>query len=93
MTYTEEQLDAMSSKVGSVLGERLNYLSRGQEASLEHALVGVLEDHNGQVENISDDEIWGAWMVMEAFYPPDALELSDRYQAFMEIKEANKDDR
>ena len=93
MKYTEEKLDAMSSKAGSVLGERLNYLSRGQEASLEHALVGVLEDHNGQVENISDDEIWGAWMVMEAFYPPDALELSDRYQALMDIKEANKDDR
>ena len=50
MTYTEEQLDAMSSKVGSVLGKRLNYLSRGQKASLEHALVGVLEDHNGQVK-------------------------------------------
>ena len=93
MTYTEEQLDAMSSKVASVLGERLNYLSRGQEASLEHALVGVLEDHNGQVENISDDEIWGAWMVMEAFYPPDALELSDRFQALMDIQEKNQDDR
>ncbi|MDA9816497.1 hypothetical protein N9C75_05545 [Alphaproteobacteria bacterium] len=90
MKYTEEQLDAMSSKVGSVLGERLNYLSRGQEASLEHALVGVLEDHNGQVGNISDDEIWGAWMVMEAFYPPDALELSDRYQALMEIQGENE---
>ena len=93
MTYSEEQLDAMSSKVASVLGERLNYLSRGQKASLEHALVGVLEDHNGQVENISDDEIWGAWMVMEAFYPSDALELSDRYQALMEIQEVNQDDR
>ncbi len=93
MTYTEEQLDAMSSKVGFVLGERLNYLSRGQEASLEHALVGVLEDHNGQVETIPDEEIWGAWMVMEAFYPPDALELSERYQALMEMQEVNQDDR
>ena len=89
MKYAEEQLDAMSSKVASVLGERLNYLSRGQEASLEHALVGVLEDHNGQVENISDDEICGAWMVMEAFYPPDALELSDIYQALMKIQKDN----
>ena len=83
----------MSSRIGYVLGERLFHLSRGQEASLEHALVGVLEDHNGQVENISDDEIWGAWMVMEAFYPPDALELSDRFQALMEIQRANQDDR
>jgi hypothetical protein len=73
-----------------LVGERLNYLSRGQEASLEHALVGVLKDHNGQVENISDDEIWGAWMVMEAFYPLDALELSDRYQALMEIQGENE---
>ena len=72
-----------------LVGERLNYLSRGQEASLEHALVGVFERHNGQAENISDDEIWGAWMVMEAFYPPDALELSDRYQALMEIQKDN----
>ena len=93
MTYTEEQLDAMSSKVASVLGKRLSYLSRGQKASLEHALVEVLERHNGHVENIPDEEIWGAWMVMEAFYPPDALELSDRYQALMEIQEANQDDR
>ena len=93
MTYTKKQLDAMSSKVGSVLGERLNYLSKGQEASLEHALVEVLERHNGQVEKIPDEEIWGAWMVMEAFYPPDALELSDRFQALMEIQEANQDDR
>ena len=89
MKYTEEQLDAMSSKVVSVLGERLNYLSRGQKASLEHALVEVFEDHNGHAENISDEEIWGAWMVMEAFYPPDALELSDRYQALMEIQKDN----
>ena len=93
MKYTEEQLDAMSSKVGSVLGERLNYLSRGQESSLESALLSVFEDHNGQAENILDEEIWGAWMVMEAFYPPDALELSERYQALMEIQEANQDDR
>ena len=81
MKYTEEQLDAMSSKVGSVLGGRLNYLSRGQEASLEHALVGVLEDHNGQVENISDDEIWGAWQVMQAVYPDDVVELLEHYHA------------
>ena len=93
MKYTKEQLDAMSSKVGSVLGERLNYLSRGQEASLEHALIEVLERHNGQVENIPDEEIWSAWMVMEAFYPPDALELSDRFQALMDIHEKNQDDR
>ena len=67
MKYTEEQLDAMSSKVASVFGERINYLSRGQEGSLEHALVEVFERHNGQAENIPDEEIWGAWIVMEAF--------------------------
>jgi hypothetical protein len=93
MTYTEEQLDAMSSKIGAVLGEKLNYLSRGQESSLEFAILSVFEMHNGQAENIPDEEIWGAWMVMEAFYPPDALELSDRYQALIEIQEANQDDR
>ena len=27
---------------------------------------------------------------MEAFYPPDALELSDRYQALMEIQRQTK---
>ena len=90
MTYTEEQLDAMSGKVGSVLGERLNYLSRGQENSLEFALLSLFEDHNGQAKNIPDEEIWGAQMVMEAFYPPDALELSERFQALMAIQEANK---
>jgi hypothetical protein len=29
-------------------------------------------------------------MVMEAFYPADALELSDRYQALMEIQGENE---
>ena len=57
MKYTEEQLDAMSSKVGFVLGERLN----------------------GQAENIPDDEIWGAWNVMQAVYPDDVVELLEQY--------------
>ena len=61
MTYTKEQLDAMSSKVTSVLGERINYLSRVPEGSLEHALVGVFERHNGQAENIPEEEIWGGF--------------------------------
>ena len=93
MKYTKEQLDAMSSKVGSVLGDRLNYLSRGQESSLEFALLSVFERHKGQAENIPEEEIWGAWTVMEAFYPLDALELSNRYQALMEIQEVTQDDR
>ena len=59
MTYSKEQLDAMSSKIGSVLGDRLNHLSRGQESSLEFVLWGVFERHKGQTENIPDEEIWG----------------------------------
>lgn len=74
-----------------VVEDRLNVgkLCRGQEDSLEFALLSVFKDHNGRVENIPDDEIWGAWMVIEAFYPLDALELSDRYQALMEIQKDN----
>ena len=50
-----------------LVGERLNYLSRGQENSFEFALLSVFEDHNGQVESISDDEIWGAGWLWRPF--------------------------
>lgn len=79
MDFTEEQIDAMSDKVARVLAQRLGNLSKGQKASLEHALCDVLDDHNGDVSTITDDEIWGAWNVMQAFYPDDVVELLEHY--------------
>lgn len=79
MDFTEEQIDAMSDKVARVLGQRLSNLSRGQKASLNKALGGLFDRHNGDVSTITDDEIWGAWNVMQAFYPDDVVELLEHY--------------
>ena len=78
MDFTEEQIDAMSDKVARVLGQRLGNLSRGQKASLNKALGGVFDRHNGHVSNITDDEIWGAWNVMQAFYPDEVVKMLEK---------------
>ena len=57
----------------------MNQLSRGQEASLEKAPGSVFDRHNGEVSTITDDEIWGAWSVMQAFYPDDVVELLEQH--------------
>ena len=75
MNINDEQLEAMGKKVAYVLGHKLHHLSRGQKASLEHALCNVFERHNGEVSTITDDEIWGAWQVMQAFYPDEVVEV------------------
>ena len=81
MNTDNEKLKAMSNKVAHVLGHKLHHLSRGQKASLEHALCKVFEDHNGDVSTITDDEIWGAWQVMQAVYPDDVVELLEHYHS------------
>jgi len=81
MNISKDQLEAMSEKTLRVLGYKLHHLSRGQKASLEHALCKVFEDHNGDVSTITDDEIWGAWQVMQAVYPDDVVELLEHYHA------------
>ena len=79
MHIDNEQLKAMRYKVAHVLGHKLHNLSRGQEASLDKALGGVFDRHSGDVSTITDDEIWGAWNVMQAFYPDDVVELLEQY--------------
>ena len=89
MTEEEKQLQIMSNKVAQVLGERLEGLSRGQEASLNKALGRVFDSHQGQASQVTEDEIEGAYQVMEMFYPADALELSERYQALQNLYKEN----
>ena len=79
MNIDNEQLKAMSDKVAHVLGHKLHHLTRGQESSLNKALGSVFESHNGNVTTITDDEIWGAWNVMQAVYPDDVVELLEQY--------------
>jgi len=81
MNTDNEKLKAMSNKVAHVLGHKLHHLSRGQKASLNKALGGVFDCHDGDVSTITDDEIWGAWQVMQAVYPDDVVELLEHYHA------------
>jgi len=79
------QLQIMSNKVKQVLGERLETLSKGQRMSLNGALGRVFDRHQGQANKVTSEEIEGAYSVMEAFYPADSLELSERYQALQTL--------
>ena len=81
MNTNNEKLKAMSNKVVHVLGHKLHHLSSGQKASLNTALGGVFDHHDGDVSTIPDDEIWGAWQVMQAVYPDDVVELLEHYHA------------
>ena len=81
MNISKDQLEAMSEKTLRVLGYKLHHLSRGQKASLNKALGGVFDRHDGDVSTITDDEIWGAWQVMQAVYPDDVVELLEHYHA------------
>ena len=60
----DQQLNEFSIKVADVLQERLQGLSLMQKQSLDHALIRVLQDHEGKVSEVTSEEIEGAYEVM-----------------------------
>ena len=57
------QLDLLAQKVVSVLGPRLEGLTKQQENILVNRLNSILIRHQGQAESITPEEIEGAYEI------------------------------
>ena len=63
MQYDPKQLDILMKMVASTLGDRLQGLTKQQDNIMENRLDSILERHQGQAENITPDEIEGAYEI------------------------------
>ena len=63
MQYDPKQLDLLMKMVASNLGPRLKGLSKQQKHILDNQLDLLMEDHQGQAESISPEELEGAYEI------------------------------
>ena len=88
MKFEQVQLDALSQKVASTLGDKIVALSPVQKASLENQLVMALEFRKGDASKVTPAEIEGAYeMVTEHIFPADFNALSMQYQDYLRAEE------
>ena len=85
--FHEKEIAKLSSHVHEVLGDRLNTFYRQRFVALNKYLEGLLKNHNGCADSISDAEIEGAFeMVTEHLFPYSADEM-DQIMALIEARE------
>jgi hypothetical protein len=63
MQYDPKQLDLLMKMVASSLGPRLKGLSKQQKHILDNQLDLLMEDHQGQAESITPEELEGAYEI------------------------------
>ena len=86
--FHKKEIEKLSSHVHEVLGDRLNTFYRQRFVALNKYLEGLLEDHDGCADSISNAEIEGAFeMVTEHLFPYSA----DEMEQIMALVEARKD--
>ena len=66
--FDQQQLNDLSQRVSEVLGDRLLELSPPQEGILDKALGRVLMHNNGQADQVTPEEIEGAWEMIEEIW-------------------------
>jgi hypothetical protein len=75
--FHEKEIAKLSSHVHEVLGDHLNSFYRQRFVALNKYLEGLLEDHDGCADSISDAEIEGAFvMVTQHLFPYSADEIA-----------------
>ena len=85
--FDEKEIAKLSFHVHEVLGDRLNTFYRQRFVALNKYLEGLLKNHNGCSDSISDAEIEGAFeMVTEHLFPYSADEM-DQIMALIEARE------
>ena len=72
MQYDPKQLDLLMKMVASTLGDRLPGLVKQQKNILDNQLDLLMEDHHGQAQSITSDEIEGAYEIamLHIYIPP-----------------------
>jgi len=68
--FDQQQLNALSQKVAEVLGDRLLGLSPPQEGILDKALGRALMHNNGQADQVTPEQIEGAWEMIDEVWGP-----------------------
>ena len=85
--FHEKEIAKLSSHVHEVLGDRLNTFYRQRFVALDKYLEGLLKNHDGCADSISDAEIEGAFeMVTEHLFPYSADEM-EKIMALLEARE------
>ncbi len=88
--FHEKEIAKLSSHVHEVLGGRLNTFYRQRFVALNKYLEGLLEDHDGCADSISDAEIEGAFeMVTQHLFPHSADEM-EQIMALIEAREQSE---
>ena len=88
--FHEKEIAKLSSHVHGVLGDRLNTFYRQRFVALNKYLEGLLEDHGGCADSISDTEIEGAFeMVTQHLFPYSADEM-EQIMALIEAREQSE---
>ena len=65
MEFTEKQIDDLARIVARVIGDKLSGLSKPQENILNRQLARVLRSRNGDVSQVTDEQILGAYEMIE----------------------------
>ena len=88
--FHEKEIAKLSSHVHEVLGDRLNTFYRQRFVALDKYLEGLLKNHDGCADSISDAEIEGAFeMVTEHLFPYSADEM-EQIMALLEAREESE---
>ena len=88
--FHEKEIAKLLSHAHEVLGDRLNTFYRQRFVALDKYLEGLLEDHDGCADSISDAEIEGAFeMVTEHLFPYSADEMK-QIMALIEAREESE---
>ena len=72
MEYDPIQLEILMKKLAFTLGNRLQGLTKQQKHILDNQLDLLMEDHQGQAQSITSDEIEGAYEIamLHIYIPP-----------------------
>ena len=78
MQYDPMQLDLLMKIVASSLGDRLPGLVKQQKHILDNQLDLLMEDHQGQAQAITPEELEGAYEIAMLHTPVNASVMSSQ---------------
>ena len=78
MQYEPMQLDLLMKMVASNLGPKLKGLLKQQKNILENQLDLLMEDHQGQAQSITPEELEGAYEIATLHTPVTNTEMSSQ---------------
>ena len=78
MQYDPMQLDLLAKIVASSLGDRLPGLLKQQEHILENQLDLLMEDHQGQAQSITPEELERAYEIATLHTPVNDTGMSSQ---------------